>query len=587
MKSDRISYKDANIKSIEDYINWYEKNKLDYKSGYDDKHWKAKSIKDIENSNEANCYEKAMYFLNSTKYLKSKKIIKDYSIYLISNISNKLAPKNSYHIITILHTDIGYNSIYGIRKNKPYRHTEMDRLRDSVYNGNDNNYGFVAVRLNDSDLVSGLSMQEIHDMYKSRRIILSSSETLKEANIMDINNKIKSMWLTETLIFSGDDIILNLDDWKKENGKNVLYVVGTSGSGKSTIAREYAKKNKATIFELDTLIHRIMKYKPMDPRETLPFEKELRKFHTGEWKGITDESFPNSFKKLFEHVITLLNSDSKTRYVVEGTWLLYYYDPSYLEDKPLIIKNTSKLRSFYQGVKRDGIKQALKYFKNKYFTGIDTWLDYYNEQTESVWLTEDIFFNKDDVVKNLDKWGKGKNNILYITGLSGSGKSTIAKKYAKKNNAKLFGLDDLELMYDIDAHNNPYNKINVMFYDKIIKRYPIAEMPLDDRFWEKLLQMVSYIEELMHQDSDTLYVMEGIQIYEIYESGYFLDKPIIIKGTSMIKSLYRRYKRDGRLYGGNGFIRFAKWYYKDSNILDKLRNNIKNINENIEKLWIN
>lgn len=35
---------------------------------------------------------------------------------------------------------------------------------------------------------------------------------------------------------------------------------------------------------------------------------------------------------------------------------------------------------------------------------------------------------------NLDKWGKSKdNNILYITGFSGSGKSTIATKLKSKN----------------------------------------------------------------------------------------------------------------------------------------------------------
>lgn len=35
---------------------------------------------------------------------------------------------------------------------------------------------------------------------------------------------------------------------------------------------------------------------------------------------------------------------------------------------------------------------------------------------------------------NLDKWGKSRNNnILYITGRSGSGKSTVAKSMKDKN----------------------------------------------------------------------------------------------------------------------------------------------------------
>lgn len=43
---------------------------------------------------------------------------------------------------------------------------------------------------------------------------------------------------------------------------------------------------------------------------------------------------------------------------------------------------------------------------------------------------------------NIDKWGKNKeDNILYVTGISGSGKSTYAMQMAKENDADYISLD--------------------------------------------------------------------------------------------------------------------------------------------------
>lgn len=51
-------------------------------------------------------------------------------------------------------------------------------------------------------------------------------------------------------------------------------------------------------------------------------------------------------------------------------------------------------------------------------------------------------FNKNNFEFNLEKLDM-KNNIIYITGLSGSGKTSTAKLLAKEYNAILFELDNL------------------------------------------------------------------------------------------------------------------------------------------------
>ena len=43
----------------------------------------------------------------------------------------------------------------------------------------------------------------------------------------------------------------------------------------------------------------------------------------------------------------------------------------------------------------------------------------------SLVLDESLIFSKDRLELNLSNWAPGKNNILYVTGLSGSGKTTF------------------------------------------------------------------------------------------------------------------------------------------------------------------
>lgn len=63
--------------------------------------------------------------------------------------------------------------------------------------------------------------------------------------------------------------------------------------------------------------------------------------------------------------------------------------------------------------------------------------------------TESIIRNKYVCrAQHFNLWKPGKNNVLFITGHSGSGKSSFAEEYEKQQHAIMFELDGLQHDYD-------------------------------------------------------------------------------------------------------------------------------------------
>lgn len=161
--------------------------------------------------------------------------------------------------------------------------------------------------------------------------------------------------------------------------------------------------------------------------------------------------------------------------------------------------------------------------------------------------TESMIFSQKDYVQNIDKWKPGSNNILYITGLSGSGKSTLAEEYEKKYNAHMFELDGLQ-------HN--YDSSNKGILEKCKKAFPEYSKATTTWLKEKndgefsseefnlIKKVARYAIKICKEDSQTLYIIEGIQLFQWFNRDQFEGKPLIIKGTSMLKSSMRGNKRD-------------------------------------------
>lgn len=162
--------------------------------------------------------------------------------------------------------------------------------------------------------------------------------------------------------------------------------------------------------------------------------------------------------------------------------------------------------------------------------------------------------NKKNLEYNLDKYADN-NNILYITGLSGSGKTTIAKKLAKKYNATLFELDNLGGYFG--EYKEDTSKIHTLtkeFLDKnvelkeIIKKGKYVDLKI--RHFEQYAmwtnKYISFLEEYVKRNNN-LYVFEGTQIFKCVDFNHYLNKPLIIVRTSSITSLIRRIKRQHRI----------------------------------------
>jgi hypothetical protein len=161
-------------------------------------------------------------------------------------------------------------------------------------------------------------------------------------------------------------------------------------------------------------------------------------------------------------------------------------------------------------------------------------------------IEEGYVFSKDNLEFNIQKFGK-ENNILFITGLSGAGKSTIIKKYAEKYNAENLEFDAITSTLKA-KYRNKLDKINRTKINPIILEYLDNEDPEgfpnfeDPRFNTECVKFLDWLENRVAGDGN-LYILEGMQIFLCFNPERFIGKPMIIMGTSMVKSMYRSTKR--------------------------------------------
>lgn len=197
--------------------------------------------------------------------------------------------------------------------------------------------------------------------------------------------------------------------------------------------------------------------------------------------------------------------------------------------------------------------------KEKYLEGklnddkFNVLMDYYHEN---------VIFNKPNYIINMDKWGPG--HPLFITGSSGDGKSTLAKKlYKNEKNGALVTLDWLliRLCYPRDKYykkvvNNPYTQEHDFIIVRFLNEHP--EMP-----WELGIgvssdthpnhKIVSYwynvFFEWLLKEAKTTYsnykiVVEGCDIAVYGNPRIFANEPLIVMGTSQLQGRINRIHRD-------------------------------------------
>jgi len=140
------------------------------------------------------------------------------------------------------------------------------------------------------------------------------------------------------------------------------------------------------------------------------------------------------------------------------------------------------------------------------------------------YITESILFSSEDIKYNLNSWINSKNGKLFITGYTGSGKSTISKTLSQKYNTKVIELDE-------------YIKIDEQYVNKLKNENKINKLK---KYYQKMIDQ--HITKLL--DSDQKLIIEGIQIFMYSNLEKLKNHSIIITGTSVLKSAIRAYKRN-------------------------------------------
>ena len=297
-----------------------------------------------------------------------------------------------------------------------------------------------------------------------------------------------------------------------------------------------------------------------------PFEEKLFQDFKDYIKG----------KKKFENVHPLSSPMMHEAKKKKETWLLLATYSGKLNKQ-----NTSQfLPQLQKNVKYNGTEVE---FHTCYLPGdIFIFIKIPKGVSESTSLQEAYAISSNDTVLNFDKWKKGSNNILYVTGLSGSGKTTLGEKYEKEYNAHLFEIDGLEFTYD---------STNTGILEKIEEKCPeyasyhasrkTKEGYTGNNLVGILKKALSAALDIMKKDSNNLYIVEGVQIFQWLDPSIFSGKPVIIKGTSALRSAYQRYNRGKSTSdnSGDNILKLVSWYIKSEKSLSKFKKGIKESEE--------
>jgi len=271
------------------------------------------------------------------------------------------------------------------------------------------------------------------------------------------------------------------------------------------------------------------------------------------------------------------------RHTLSAIKLFGHVEPKYEEELAKnIIKNMKKYNIPESAVGKD----------NKLRKYIDK---YYNESAKLI--EEKYIMNEDDIYYNKDKFDSGEINLCFITGHSGSGKSTMGRNM-QSDNIEHYELDDLQCIKDHFTMQNlkEYGDLIYSYFNGQGKRFYVTYQDLKDNNtpgseYEDILfkDFVHYAMKYAKSHKNKKYVIEGVWLYCDDENGNpwftpeeFKDYAFYIKGTSVIISRHRAALRDAREDSKGNKINTIKiylnmirknwkWYLVDEKALNKFR----------------
>ena len=173
--------------------------------------------------------------------------------------------------------------------------------------------------------------------------------------------------------------------------------------------------------------------------------------------------------------------------------------------------------------------------------------------TETAALFQDII-EPNDICHNVELFDSGDSNVIWVVGLSGSGKSRLAGELATMYNADHVEIDDLQR-----AKMENWTTTNCKLLDDYIKEcggldavFPYVNH-LERITWKDIVSneeecakqydhFFQYIVEYVKKHKNQKFVIEGVQVV-FYDSPALKDiaeQPVIIKMTGPVKAEIRR-----------------------------------------------
>lgn len=205
-------------------------------------------------------------------------------------------------------------------------------------------------------------------------------------------------------------------------------------------------------------------------------------------------------------------------------------------------------------------------------------------------INESLLICKKDIYYNKTKFDSGDINICFITGHSGSGKSTMGRNLADKSNVHI-ELDHIVANYAFnDNELKDYGDLIYSFFKGPGKRFRYKSKKEwdEDPTWDNrdfhntyealvIKAFVKYSISYAKSHKDLRFIIEGIWLYLFFDPSYFDNYAFFIKGTSMLTSKFRGSKRDAKHNKNNKMNTFLKsmvienwdYYFRDEKKINK------------------
>ena len=194
-------------------------------------------------------------------------------------------------------------------------------------------------------------------------------------------------------------------------------------------------------------------------------------------------------------------------------------------------------------------------------------------------------------IYNVDRWGEDKDhNIMYVTGFSGSGKTTMADKFAEAYDSDVIHLD--VFMPNYFTEDSEYRQYrSKQFVEYLNEHWPTWETELklaqeDDgdtvynRYNNQFRRMLEQYGSDMYGKQKV--VAEGIQIIDnnlfTGDHQYLWDQPVALMNTDIQQSLLSAINRDfddDHIFTNDEVSGYVEWYndmWQDMRWINQLLN---------------